>query len=126
MLPNIEVGIDCNYVCFNKEVGSGALKTGLASPTYYGGSPAHASEYTSILNFSASLSNPIYGNADEVRPKTMYGIWVIKAVGVVVDSVGNTDIAQLLNTVESLQNQVSQLTNAMNAMSDYVIEYKKK
>lgn len=78
------------------------------------------------LGFDASLSNPIYGNAEEVRPKTMYGIWVIKAVGVVVDSVGNTDIAQLLNAVESLQNQVSQLTNTMNAMSDYVVEYKKK
>ena len=30
-------------------------------------------------SFDASLSNPIYGNADEVRPKTMLGLYVVKA-----------------------------------------------
>lgn len=31
------------------------------------------------LSFDASLSNPIYGNATEVRPKTMLGLYVVKA-----------------------------------------------
>lgn len=31
------------------------------------------------LKFNASLSNPIYGNATEVRPKTMLGLYVVKA-----------------------------------------------
>lgn len=31
------------------------------------------------LHFDASLSNPIYGNATEVRPKTMLGLYVVKA-----------------------------------------------
>lgn len=31
------------------------------------------------LGLDASLSNPIYGNADEVRPKTMLGLYVVKA-----------------------------------------------
>lgn len=30
-------------------------------------------------NFDASLSNSIYGNAEEVRPKTMLGLYVVKA-----------------------------------------------
>lgn len=31
------------------------------------------------LKLDASNSNPIYGNADEVRPKTMLGLYVVKA-----------------------------------------------
>ena len=31
------------------------------------------------LGLDASLSNPIYGNATEVRPKTMLGLYVVKA-----------------------------------------------
>lgn len=31
------------------------------------------------IEFDASLSNPIYGNATEVRPKTMLGLYVVKA-----------------------------------------------
>ena len=61
------------------------------------------------FGFDASLSNPIYGNAEEVRPKTMYGIWVIKAVGVVVDSVGNTDLQSMLNGLNQLQEKLTNL-----------------
>lgn len=31
------------------------------------------------FSFDASKANPIYGNADEVRPKTMLGLYVVKA-----------------------------------------------
>ena len=34
---------------------------------------------TGKFNFGASLSNSIYGNATEVRPKTMLGLYVVKA-----------------------------------------------
>lgn len=67
------------------------------------------------LYFNASLSNPIYGNADEVRPKTMYGIWVIKAVGVIVDSIGNTDLQSMLNGLNQLQEK---LTNLQSQVAD--------
>lgn len=67
------------------------------------------------FGFDASLSNPIYGNAEEVRPKTMYGIWVIKAVGVVVDSIGNTDLQSMLNGLNQLQAQITELQNQINS-----------
>lgn len=61
------------------------------------------------LNIDASRSNSIYGNSNEVRPKTMYGIWVIKAVGVIVDSIGGTDLNNILTSIQQLQTQVSTL-----------------
>ena len=42
----------------------------------------HAANYANNLqniNIDASRSNSIYGNADEVRPKTMLGLYVVKA-----------------------------------------------
>lgn len=58
------------------------------------------------VSFDASRSSSIYGNSDTVTPETMTGIWVIKAVGVVVDS-GETDIAQVLTATEQVQERVS-------------------
>lgn len=72
--------------------------------------------YATKIRFDASLSNPIYGNADEVRPKTMYGIWVIKAVGVIVDSIGNTDLNNILTSIQQLQTQVSTLQTQLAAI----------
>ena len=68
------------------------------------------------LHFDASRSNSIYGNADEVRPKTMYGIWVIKAIGVIVDSIGNTDIQSMLNSISQMQNQIAALQTQLAAI----------
>ena len=75
------------------------------------------------VTFSASRSNPIYGNADEVRPKTMYGIWVIKAVGVVVDSVGNTDLQSMLNGLNQLQEKLTNLQNQIADNNNFIIIY---
>lgn len=67
-------------------------------------------------SIDASRSNSIYGNSDEVRPKTMYGIWVIKAVGVIVDSIGNTDLNNILTSIQQLQTQVSTLQTQLAAI----------
>lgn len=75
------------------------------------------------ITIDASRSNSIYGNAEEVRPKTMYGIWVIKAVGVIVDSIGNTDIQNVLTGIEQLQEDVSNLTPTLNTDSYFVEKY---
>ena len=75
------------------------------------------------LGLDASLSNPIYGNADEVRPKTMYGIWVIKAIGVIVDSIGNTDIQNLLTGLNQLQTQITTLQNQIADSNNFAIVY---
>ena len=73
------------------------------------------------IDFDASRSNPIYGNSDTVTPETMTGIWVIKAVGIVVDS-GETDIAQVLQGVEETQNRISVVEDSTVGISDYIVE----
>lgn len=84
----------------------------------------NVSDYYGLkLKFDASLSNPIYGNADEVRPKTMYGIWVIKAVGVIVDSIGSTDIQSMLNSLNQLQTQITTLQNQIADSNNFTIIY---
>lgn len=70
------------------------------------------------VNFDLSKGNPIYGAADEVRPKTMYGIWVIKAVGVIVDSVGSTNIQNMLNSISQMQNQIATLQTQLAAIQN--------
>ena len=91
-----------------------------------GGNPDAGMEQN-LMHFNASRYNSIYGNADEVRPKTMYGIWVIKAVGVIVDSVGNTDIQNVLTGIEQLQENISNLTPILGSAvdTDYNYTYEK-
>lgn len=93
---------------------------GAFTSEYYSDAGYYANEAGSgsggRLRFNASLSNPIYGNADEVRPKTMYGIWVIKAIGVIVDSIGNTDLNNILTSIQQLQTQVSTLQTQLAAI----------
>lgn len=115
-LPNIE-----GKYCI---VTNNTLDTGMwnASGSFYKGLENEAvgssdqSATAGALKFDASLSNPIYGNADEVRPKTMYGIWVIKAVGVIVDSIGSTDLNNILTSIQQLQLQVNTLQTQLTAL----------
>ena len=73
------------------------------------------------MTFDASKSNSIYGNSYTVTPETMTGIWVIKAVGIVVDS-GNTDIAQALQAIEQVQSGLTAIDNKITRVSDYIVE----
>ena len=87
--------------------------------TYLGGASGAINENLPYgVAFDASAYNPIYGNSDTVTPETMVGIWVIKAVGVVVDS-GNTDIAQCLTATEQVQERVSVVEDWTKDSSNY-------
>lgn len=112
-LPNI-TGTTFTYSYMNTQSG-GALNKINSKTGFNITRTENAQVQDSSLVFEASLSNPIYGNAEEVRPKTMYGIWVIKAVGVVVDSVGNTDLNNILNALNQLQAQITELQNQINS-----------
>ena len=46
--------------------------------------------------FDASLSNPIYGNANTVQPESIVGMWLVKAYGVIVDT-GTIDEQQYID-----------------------------
>lgn len=124
-LPNIEgtysqnSNISSLYSDRGEFEGAYYAKTRTVAKQYQSGLSTNAPG-THDLAFDASLSNPIYGNANEVRPKTMYGIWVIKAVGVVVDSIGNTDLTNVLNAVETVQSEISNLENKVNDLHNQV------
>ena len=74
--------------------------------------------YNSTLFLDASRANPIYGNSDTVAPETMQGIWVIKAIGIIIDN-NNTDISNVLNGITEFESKVIPIekggTNATSA-----------
>ena len=62
------------------------------------------------INLDASQSNPIYGNSDTVQPKSIVGMWLVKAYGTVTN-VGNIDVADIVPTkVSDLENDAGYLT----------------
>ena len=118
-LPNI-TGSTMHQAGFSATVSGAFTFVSKAAGT---GAVGSGWEETGYLDFDASLSNPIYGNADEVRPKTMYGIWVIKAIGVIVDSIGSTDIQSMLNSLNQLQTQITTLQNQIADNNNFAIVY---
>lgn len=123
-LPNIE-GVASAY---DNGTNLADCLNGAFYAKYYQNTDVKAGGYTQWATgkwrkeaFDASLSNPIYGNSDTVTPETMTGVWVIKAVGVVIDS-GETDIAQVLQSVEEIQNRVSVVEDSTVGISDYIVE----
>lgn len=108
----------------------GALMTttsGAFTHTIRGGTASHSgiteSETASTedkVSFDASRSwtgetsnnsnvSQVYGNSDTVTPETMVGIWVIKAIGVIIDQ-GSTDLQDILNGVNTNSQRI--ITNS--------------
>lgn len=54
------------------------------------------------LSFNASKSNSIYGNSDTVQPKSIVGMWLVKAYGTVTN-VGSTDVASIAQGLTELE-----------------------
>ena len=54
------------------------------------------------LSFNASKSNSIYGNSDTVQPKSIVGMWLVKAYGTVTN-VGSTDVASIAKGLTELE-----------------------
>ena len=61
---------------------------------------------------SASLTRTtdIYGNSDTVQPKSIVGMWLVKAYGTVTN-VGNTDVANIAQGLTELENRVTPIAN---------------
>lgn len=49
---------------------------------------------------------------------TMNGIWVIKAIGVVIDSIGNTDLNSILTSLQQLQTQITTLQSQLTSLQN--------
>ena len=70
-------------------------------------------DYANALK-TASLADV---GEDETKPKTMYGVYVIKAIGTVVDS-GSTDLVSMLQSIENFQEQLSSLNSKIQELED--------
>lgn len=64
-----------------------------------------------VTTFSAQTSNPIYGNSDTVQPKSIVGMWLVKAYGTVTN-VGSTDVANLAQGLTELETRVLGIFNS--------------
>lgn len=84
-LPNIEGSLTGPMVINGSFTPEGALTTDLT--TTYASGAYQADRYAKII-LDASLSNPIYGNAETVQPESIIGIWLVKAYHVPVTDMG--------------------------------------
>lgn len=73
----------------------------------------NTADYANALK-TASLADV---GEDETKPKTMYGVYVIKAIGTVVDS-GSTDLVSMLQSIENFQEQLSSLNSKIQELED--------
>ena len=56
-------------------------------------------------SFDASRSSSIYGNSDTVQPKSIVGMWLVKAYGTVTN-VGSTDVSNIAQGLTELETRV--------------------
>lgn len=59
-----------------------------------------------IINFDASRSNAIYGNSDTVQPKSIVGMWLVKAYGTITN-VGSADVSNIAQGLTELESRVT-------------------
>lgn len=113
-LPNITGTTKAAYGENNKTTNVGALQTdiytiGSANGRQDGGKASDGEPIQSaILTFNASKSNPIYGSSDTVQPKSIVGMWLVKAYGTVTN-VGSTDVANISTGLTQAETRISLL-----------------
>ena len=116
-LPNIEGQLGLCGTEKRYSTTSGAFSTNNGALGYGAG---HTQDDGLIADFNASLSNPIYGSSDTVQPKSIVGMWLVKAYGTVTN-VGNTDVAAIAQGLTELETRVVPIekggTGADNATS---------
>lgn len=64
-----------------------------------------------VTTFSAQTSNPIYGNSDTVQPKSIVGMWLVKAYGTVTN-VGSADVSNIAQGLTELENRILGIFNS--------------
>lgn len=86
--------------------------SGAFSITYQSGSGCAAGSGGGAIawDFDASRSNAIYGNSDTVQPKSIVGMWLVKAYGTVTN-VGSTDVADIAQGLTELETRQGDYVN---------------
>ena len=119
-LPNITGTIESRpHTSGNTKYGgavvgaSGAFKFTKMTSTVTNTGCAESSTQSSndVTTFSAQTSNPIYGNSDTVQPKSIVGMWLVKAYGTVTN-VGSTDVANIAQGLTELETRVLGIFNS--------------
>lgn len=106
-LPNITGGISTQGI-FNNAVPYGAFEVSEGNIF----SESGANQYNSkLFNFDASRSSSVYGNSDTVQPKSIVGMWLVKAYGTITN-VGSTDVANLAQGLTELETRVLGIFNS--------------
>ena len=59
------------------------------------------------ISFRASRSSSIYGNSDTVQPKSIVGMWLVKAYGTVTN-VGSTDVVAIAQGLTRVENKLNE------------------
>lgn len=104
-LPNIEGGLGAVDVFLQNNINSGAFKNAnYALQTEVGFTTTNrvGTFCQSPDFFSASRCSSVYGNSNTVTPESMVGIWVIKAIGIVIDN-NNTDVNNFIESINQLE-----------------------
>lgn len=106
-LPNLTGTTKAAYGENNQTTNVGALQTdiytiGSASGRQDGGNGSDGEPIQSaILTFNASKSNSIYGSSDTVQPKSIVGMWLVKAFSV-ISNVGNKDLQSVITRMDEI------------------------
>lgn len=115
-LPNLTGTTKAAYGVNNQTTNVGALQTdiytiGSANGRQDGGNGSDGEPIQSaILTFNASKSNSIYGPSDTVQPKSIVGMWLVKAYGTVTN-VGSTDVTNISTGLAQAETRISALEN---------------
>lgn len=123
-LPNITGEVhSADWGSWNDPVGGlgdSALYYPYNSNTHGPGSGGTAQKNHGVA-IDASRSNSIYGNSDTVQPKSIVGMWLVKAYGTVTN-VGNTDVAAIAQGLTELETRVTPISDMVIEVADYIIE----
>lgn len=115
-LPNIEGNFDVNLQSggYRLEVStSGAFYNWIderGRRTTDAGATTKHQNSSAFPGFDASRSNPIYGNSDTVQPKSIVGMWLVKAYGT-VSNVGSTDVSAIAQGLTELETRQGDYVN---------------
>lgn len=89
---------------------SGALYATNQHTSYHADSSGNDAGLYHDIAIDASRSNSIYGNSNTVQPKSIVGMWLVKAYGTVTN-VGNLDIANIAQGLTQTETRISAIEN---------------
>jgi hypothetical protein len=112
-LPNITGKTDGGVWWFNNGAQEGAV---YRYPNGVGaGSAGGVGNWDGFpVGFDASLSNPIYGNANTVQPESIVGMWLVKAYGTIQDTGTINEQQYIDDRTAALRTEIAQ-ANAVSA-----------